>query len=46
MRHLIASHCKFKLNFDATQMKKLAEQLGTSVSMLERNYIDYPESRQ
>ena len=46
MRHLIASHCKFKLNFDATQMKKLAEQLGTSISMLKHNYIDYPESRQ
>ena len=27
-------------------MKKLSEQLGTSMSMLERNYIDYPESRQ
>ena len=46
MRHLISSHCKLKLNFDDTQMKKLSEQLGTSMSMLERNYIDYPESRQ
>ena len=46
MRHLISSHCKFKLNFDDTQMKKLSEQWGTSISMLERNYIDYPESRQ
>ena len=46
MRHLISSHGKFKLNFDDTQMKKLSEQLGTLVNMLEHNYIDYPESRQ
>ena len=33
MRHLISSHCKFKLNFDDTQMKKLSKQLGTPVNM-------------
>ena len=38
MCHLILVHCHFKLNFDATQMKKLSKQLGTLVSMLERNY--------
>ena len=46
MGHLTSSHCKFKLNFDDTQMKKFTKQLGTSVNMLENNYIDYPESRQ
>ena len=30
MRHLTSSHCKLKLKFDDTQMKKLAEQFGTS----------------
>ena len=42
MRHLLASHCKFAMKFSDNEMKQLALQMGTSMQMLEKHYIDYP----
>ena len=39
----MASHAKFVLKFNDTYMQRLALEMGTSVKMLEANYIDYPK---
>ena len=46
LRHLLASFAKLQLKFDETQLKALAFQMGTSVSQLEKSYIDYKSSQQ
>ena len=44
LRHL--GFAKLQLKFDETQLKALAFQMGTSVSQLEKSYIDYENSQQ
>ena len=46
LRHLMDSFTKLQLKFDETQLKHLAFQMGTSVSQLEKSYIDYKSSQQ
>ena len=42
----MASFAKLQLKFDETQLRALAFQMGTSVSQLEKSYIDYKSSQQ
>jgi hypothetical protein len=46
LRHMFASFCKIHLKWDDNMMKKLADEMGSSLTVLEKHYIDYEEEPQ